>query len=246
MIGLFHSEMTNRNPALTEFMTNIKASLHAVIAAGPTYEPMDQVRRLTNFSTGSLGAQLAGFLMTRGIKVTLLTGYYATYNGPYQADVRQSFTTTEDLATKMEALKETKVDAVFHAAAVSDFRVEGLYRQTSSGELESLKSGKVSTRDGAVMAKLVPTPKLLEQLRQWFPNAWITGWKYEVEGSYSELCQKVTQQLANCQTDACVLNGPALGDGFELFLRETVKPEVAADRSSLFDLLLKHGLSRDN
>jgi len=227
-------------------MTNIQASLHAVITAGPTYEPLDQVRRLTNFSTGSLGAQLASFLKARGIKVTLLTGHYSTYDGPYQADVRQSFTTTEDLATKLEALKESKVDAVFHAAAVSDFSVEGLYRQTNSGELESLKSGKVSTRDGAVMAKLVPTPKLIEQLRQWFPDAWITGWKYEVEGSYPELCEKVTHQLATCQTDACVLNGPALGDGFELFLKDSVKPVVAADRSGLFDLLLKHGLGRGN
>ncbi len=54
---------------------------HCVITAGPTYESLDQVRRLTNFSTGSLGAQLSGFLRSKGFYVTLLTGHYTTYEG---------------------------------------------------------------------------------------------------------------------------------------------------------------------
>ena len=223
-------------------MTAPRDPFHVVITAGPTFEPLDQVRRLTNFSTGSLGAQLAGYLMSRGIRVTLLTGYYVTYGGGFLADRRQIFTTTADLSAQLEELAREKVDAIFHAAAVSDFAVGGLYRQTSSGELESLKSGKVSTREGDVLAKLIPTPKIIKQLRGWFPETWIAGWKYEVEGSYPDLCQKVIHQLATCQTDACILNGPALGDGFELFLKNGAKPESAADRSCLFDLLLKHAL----
>lgn len=227
---------------MPRIMTDPPSPIHAVITAGPTYEPLDQVRRLTNFSTGSLGVQLAAFLMSKGVRVTLLTGYYVTYDGPFQADVRHTFTTTSDLSAKLEALGNERVDAVFHAAAVSDFTVGGIYRQTPSGELEALSSGKVSTRNGSLMAKLVPTPKLIEHLRGWFPDAWIAGWKYEVEGSYPDLCQKAKHQLTTCQTDASVLNGPALGLGFELFFKKGAKSEVASDRSHLFDLLLKHAL----
>ena len=40
--------------------------MRCIVTAGPTYESLDEVRRLTNFSTGRLGAQLARFLGERG------------------------------------------------------------------------------------------------------------------------------------------------------------------------------------
>src|SRR5947209_3565355 len=45
--------------------------MHCVVTAGPTYESLDEVRRLTNFSTGKLGSELANFLAARGHTVTL-------------------------------------------------------------------------------------------------------------------------------------------------------------------------------
>ena len=36
--------------------------MRCIVTAGPTYEPLDEVRRLTNFSTGRLGIELANFL----------------------------------------------------------------------------------------------------------------------------------------------------------------------------------------
>ena len=59
--------------------------MNCVITAGPTYEPLDDVRRLTNFSTGRLGTELANFLVAGGHNVTLLTGVQATWPGPREA-----------------------------------------------------------------------------------------------------------------------------------------------------------------
>ena len=55
--------------------------MNCIVTAGPTFEPLDDVRRLTNFSTGRLGTELANFLAARGHKVTLLIGETATYAG---------------------------------------------------------------------------------------------------------------------------------------------------------------------
>src|SRR5687768_14363623 len=43
----------------------ILAHVNCVITAGPTYEPLDEVRRLTNFSTGRLGSELATYLTSQ-------------------------------------------------------------------------------------------------------------------------------------------------------------------------------------
>ena len=208
--------------------------VHCVITAGPTYEPLDQVRRLTNFSTGSLGAQLSTYLSSKGIRVTLLTGYYVTYGGHMECDSRIPFTTTKDLGTKLHRLSSQPVDAIFHVAAVSYFAFGNIYEKSEQGDLDTVASGKISTRTGTLLAELVPTPKILSQLRQWFPQAFIAGWKYEVEGSHEQTTQKAMQQLTTCQTDLCVLNGPAIGAGFEIFAKNQPYPVSVTDRSSLF------------
>ena len=54
-------------------------------------KPLDDVRRLTNFSTGRLGTELANFLAARGHHVTLLIGESATYAGERRAQRGQNF-----------------------------------------------------------------------------------------------------------------------------------------------------------
>ncbi len=71
--------------------------MNCIVTAGPTYEPLDDVRRLTNFSTGRLGTELANFLAARGHKVALLIGETATYAGQRRAQHVAVFSTTADL-----------------------------------------------------------------------------------------------------------------------------------------------------
>ena len=98
--------------------------MKCIVTAGPTYEPVDEVRRLTNFSTGRLGTRLANRLRADGHSTTLLLGHYATFREADAGVTVIPFTTTQSLLELLEAAArdaEEPVGAVFHAAAVSDF-----------------------------------------------------------------------------------------------------------------------------
>ncbi len=190
--------------------------MKCVVTAGPTFEPLDQARRLTNFSTGRLGTELANFLTARGHDVTLLLGEQSTHCGERNAANIVRFTTTADLSAKLQPLGKQDCAAVFHAAAVSDFMFGKVWSRAALGELAEIKSGKFSTRQGTLLAELVPTPKVIVSLRDWFPKAQIVGWKYEVDGDRAGVLKAAQVQMHECRTDACVANGPAYGRSFGL------------------------------
>jgi phosphopantothenoylcysteine synthetase/decarboxylase len=191
--------------------------MNCIVTAGPTFEPLDDVRRLTNFSTGRLGTELANFLAARGHKVTLLIGESATYAGERKARSVKVFSTTADLRAKLKSFSGKKVDAIFHAAAVSDFAFGKMFTRDAAGKLKPFKpSRKISTRDGSLFVELVPTPKIIAELRGWFPQAKIVGWKFEAVGGRADAQRAAKSQIANCATDFCVANGPAYGKGFSL------------------------------
>jgi phosphopantothenoylcysteine decarboxylase/phosphopantothenate--cysteine ligase len=209
--------------------------MRILVTCGPTYEPLDQVRRLTNFSTGQLGTELGNFLVDQGHFVTLLKGCCSTSQEPSRANSVLPFTTTENLRQRIAEVARSGIEAVFHAAAVSDFRFGQVFRQTPGG-LQPIQSGKFSTREGSLLAELVPTPKLLAEFRALFPSATIVGWKYEVDHSREEAIALGIKQLADNQTDYCVLNGPAYGDGFGI-LSKTRKLVHCPNRAALFALV---------
>jgi phosphopantothenoylcysteine synthetase/decarboxylase len=190
--------------------------MNCVVTAGPTYETMDNVRRLTNFSTGRLGTELANFLTVRGHRVTLLRGEQATYCGAANAMRVKPFSTTSDLMQQLQELAKLDIGAVFHAAAVSDFTFGKIWLRSEQGELSEIKSGKISTRQGTLLAELVPTPKVIAGLREWYPKAKLVGWKFEVDGNRASVLRAAESQLRDCRTDVCVANGPAFGPGFGL------------------------------
>jgi phosphopantothenoylcysteine decarboxylase/phosphopantothenate--cysteine ligase len=190
--------------------------MKCIVTAGPTYEELDEVRRMTNFSTGALGSELANYLVQHGHDVELLRGHYSTCRIDPKAQRVQIFTTTADLARRLEELASSGIEAAFHAAAVCDYTFGKIWQRSASGELSEIKSRKISTRGGTVLAELTPTPKILARLRGWFPKAQLVGWKYEVEGDRPRVIALAERQLADNQTNACVVNGPAYGKGFGL------------------------------
>jgi len=208
--------------------------MHCIVTAGPTYEPIDQVRRLTNHSTGQLGTGLAKRLADDGHKVTLLRGTLATHTEQPVGVELQLFTTSADLAEKLERL--AKVDAIFHAAAVSDFAAGQVFRRTDEGKLEPLNQGKLGTRDGDLLLELKPTPKIIASLREWFAEALLLGWKYEVDGDRDSALGQGQTQIVENQTNGCVVNGPAYGNGFG-WLSNDHPAEHLADKAELFSKL---------
>ncbi len=212
--------------------------MKCIVTAGPAYEELDEVRRLTNFSTGTLGTELANFFASRGHHVELLRGLYSTCRIEPHAQRTQVFTTGADLRRRLQTLRSAKPAALFHAAAVSDFSFGKIWWRAASGEMTEIKSPKISTRGGQVLAELVPAPKIISELRAWFPQAQLVGWKYELDGNRAQAVARAAQQMADNKTDACVINGRAYGAGFGL-LTAGGKCRHLPDKNRLFDALEK-------
>jgi phosphopantothenate---cysteine ligase (CTP) len=186
--------------------------MNILITCGPSYEPIDQVRRITNFSTGRLGITLANTFADAGHRVICLKGEQSTDPTPLRAHQTIPFTTNDDLAQKLQQLTSENIDAIFHTAALCDFKVASV--QNPAGQ--KIASAKFPTRGENLTLTLAPTTKVLPKLRHWFPNAKIVGWKYELTGARDEAVAKALAQIAEASTNACVLNGAAYGPGYLL------------------------------
>jgi phosphopantothenoylcysteine decarboxylase / phosphopantothenate---cysteine ligase len=128
------------------------AGVRVVVTAGPTHEPVDDVRFLGNRSSGKMGAALAASAVARGAEVTLIAGP-GTPEAP--GTRRVAFETAVDLERALhEVLRDSGIDVVVMAAAVADFRP--LARVP----------GKLSRRKqaGGVALPLEPVPDLLAGL----------------------------------------------------------------------------------
>jgi phosphopantothenoylcysteine decarboxylase/phosphopantothenate--cysteine ligase len=185
--------------------------MNVIVTCGPSYEPIDQARRVTNFSTGKLGIFLANTMTDRGWDVVCLKGEGATCPDTLRARRKESFSTNQDLAGRLEQLSGAgRIDAVLHCAALCDFRVARVLDEYGV----EMVSPKFSTRGGTVSLILAPAPKVLPLLRGWFPSAFVAGWKYELAGTREDAFARAWRQIAECRVDACVLNGAAYGPGF--------------------------------
>lgn len=188
--------------------------MRCLVTAGPTWEPVDGARRLTNFSTGRLGGELANALAMAGHEVVLFLSETATWRVPLAAVAVEPFSTTVSLAQALEGWATDLPVAVFHAAAVSDFSVGSRARRVGPDTWIPETAGKPSTAGGPLWLELVPTSKILPRLRDWFPRAHVVGWKYEVDGDRDTAIRRGREQIEAARSDACVVNGPAWGRGF--------------------------------
>lgn len=182
-----------------------------IVTCGPASEPIDSVRCITNFSTGELGTLLCNHLAEKGWEVFCLRGTGATYPRPLHASIFP-FSTNMDLEKCLNRLSALhSIVGVFHAAALCDFRV---VRIENSHGIKIIPI-KLGSRSGSLRLTLEPTPKIIRRLRSLFPHSYIVGWKYELEGlPEGALFEGGYQQITESATDACVINGRALGDGF--------------------------------
>ena len=202
----------------------------ACITCGPASEPIDKVRRLTNFSTGEIGAVLAGAFLRQGFEVVCFRGDAATFPPPAGADVRP-FSTNESLAVGLRSLGRPPA-VVLHAAALCDFvldRIEGA---------EGVD--KLSSRAGSIRLTLKPAEKILPKIREWFPDARIIGWKYELDGPRERALSAAAAQIREARTDACVVNGAAYGPGFGLLLPDD-RLQQFSDKAALAEYLAASG-----
>ena len=76
----------------------------------------------------------------------------------------------------------------------ADFTFGRIWERGATGELNALQGGKLSTRQGTLLAELIPTPKIIGELRALYPRARLVGWKFEVDGSQADVLTKAEAQ----------------------------------------------------
>jgi len=184
------------------------AGRRVVVAAGPTREPVDDVRFLSNRSSGKMGAALAAAAAARGAEVTLLAGP-GTPNVPGGAGGPISRIDVETAADLERALASVTVgaDAVVMAAAVADFRP----RVRAAGKLSRRDAG------GNLTLELTAVPDLLAGLAHARQNGrpFLIGFSAELGGGAS-MEARAAGKLREKGCDAIVANDvSAPGIGFD-------------------------------
>lgn len=178
---------------------------------------------------------LASRLAMAGHDVTCFKGVGATWPGRVEGGHVIPFATNQNLMSELEGMENRKeVRAIFHTAALCDYTVKSV--QALDGR--ELAAAKIPSCSGELTLTLTPTSKLIHELRTLFPLSRIIGWKYELNGSKAESLVAAQRQVADNQSDACVINGAAYGSGFGFYEPGTALTHCP-DKNTLCDFLVK-------
>jgi phosphopantothenoylcysteine decarboxylase/phosphopantothenate--cysteine ligase len=168
-----------------------------LITAGPTQEPLDPVRYLSNRSSGKMGYALAEAAAARGARVVLVSGPVALA-APKDIELIPVHTAVEMRKAVMDRLEQATV--IIKAAAVAD------YHRTNPPQQ---KVKKTATR---LSLELDPTPDILAEAGRRKGDRLLIGFAAETENLIEEARRKLESK--NC--DMVVANLVAQqGIGFE-------------------------------
>ena len=164
-----------------------------LITSGGTQEPIDDVRVLTNRSTGATGAKMAERLFDLGVDVTLLHAEAAIQ--PQRQLETESFVSFTDLETALrKRLHENSYDLVIHAAAVADFAVE------------NPKLGEKIRSDEVLDIRFRKNPKLVNQIKSWSPGTKLVAFKMTSTVDENSKVAAVKKLFLESQADLIVQN----------------------------------------
>ncbi len=168
-----------------------------LITAGPTQEPLDPVRFISNRSSGKMGYALAEAAAERGAHVILISGP-VHLSAPRGATVVPVKTADEMRAKVFEHLDGATI--VIKAAAVADFH------------LSSVPQQKIKKTAARLSLELDPTPDILAELGRGKKDRLLIGFAAETENLEREARRKL--ETKNCDMIVANLVG---GDdtGFE-------------------------------
>ncbi len=125
-----------------------------LITAGPTYEPIDPVRGITNLSSGKMGYALAAAAREAGAKVVLVSGPTALAT---PAGVERLNVTTADEMFEAVMSAVTDADVFFAVAAVADYRPAEIGAQKMKKSEQPLTLNLLPNKD--ILASVAAMPK---------------------------------------------------------------------------------------
>ncbi len=168
--------------------------IKVLITAGPTREPIDKVRFVSNRSSGRMGIELAKEVAARGADVLLIAGECMVKIPDYINTV--NVVTTDDFinAVKNE-LSSKDYNMFISAAAISDYKpIERIEGKISSDEVKELQ----------VNMRL--TPKIIDEARRKNYKVYIVGFKAETNVSRTQLIDRAYKRLLKSEIELIVAN----------------------------------------
>lgn len=166
-----------------------------VITAGPTREYLDDIRFLSNASTGRMGYELARSAARRGATVVLVLG-------PNELPPLRAGKTVEVVSTA-DLLRETR-------AAAADADVVILAAAPADWKPATRRRGKPKREGGELTLSLRPTTDVARAIGRSKGTRIHIGFALEIGGGAARAKRKLERKFL----DAIVLNGPAnLGSG---------------------------------
>lgn len=174
--------------------------IHLVVTAGPTREPIDPVRYISNRSSGKMGYQLAAAAARRGGRVTLVSG-------PVDDSIRCVLPScvhrieVETAGQMLEAVLEASsgANAVVMAAAVADFRPA------------SVPEHKIKKSGASAQLSLEPTQDILEALQSQRPGVLRVGFAAETKDLTDNAGDKLQRKdLAMIVANQISTSGPSV------------------------------------
>lgn len=210
--------------------------MNILVTAGGTSEKIDNVRSITNHSTGRLGKAIAEAFLVQGHHVTYLTTPHAVKPIATEQLTIEEIETTEELQKKMTQLLSTQVFAgIIHSMAVSDFSSEtSITEETLIQELatslaqqqdfstaaieKTIKATidqlgkqpqiekKISSNTERLLLFLKKNPKIISMIREKQPTAVLVGFKLLVGVSEEELIKVGHATLEKNQCDFVLAN----------------------------------------
>jgi phosphopantothenoylcysteine decarboxylase / phosphopantothenate---cysteine ligase len=175
------------------------SGIRMLVTAGPTREPVDPVRYITNRSSGKMGYAIAGAAAMRGAAVTLISGPTSLARPDYLEfhQVR----TAEEMRQAVLSCAE-RSDVIIKAAAVSDYRPSETAPQ------------KIKKNEGPLTLNLVKNPDILAELGEAKKNSGfiLVGFAAETE----KLTSNAAEKLRRKNLDIIVANDVSRKDaGFD-------------------------------
>lgn len=184
-----------------------------LITSGGTREKIDQVRSITNHSTGQLGKQIAEKFLAANQEVTLVTTASAVKPEPHPLLTIIEISNVESLKEILEPLVKTH-HTLIHSMAVSDYTpvyMTDLDEVKQTAQLETLlekqnTENKISSKADYQVLFLKKTPKVISYVKEWNPAIQLIGFKLLVDVSKEELFSVARASLTRNQADYILAN----------------------------------------
>ncbi|MCQ2550833.1 MAG: hypothetical protein MJ146_01390 [Clostridia bacterium] len=198
-----------------------------IITGGPTNEPIDEVMKITNMSTGSLSTELANRFLDAGYEVTLVLNNMVKYETKSDNLKLIWIETTDDMLKALEEESKFGCDALIHASAVGDYKsdfsflledlAKEIFEAKPASAEEILKimedpkcklydGSKISSYQKNLTVKLGLTPKIIARLREWYPDSLLIGCKLLENVPKEELFEVATKLAKKNNMDYIMAN----------------------------------------